>query len=368
MPVRVSEFVDETFEDKNDPFAGIVAYWKDSSTRFASFYSNNEGKIEAKISQAKNNDGNLAGVLAELEMAYLLLQNERVSVEYEHKYEQPRGPDLTVTHRGVETDGDMSTFNVEVKRIRKRCLEKRLELWKEQAGNQIERRISNIPSTLGVTIDIDIDLDDLMRPVDWLDRLEYATSDIIDYVIQTLHKEKGNVPSGKSVRYPVPYLDSSITMALSNPLRPPDHASYYGVSHTVLRTRREYRDFGDVICGKLEQMVHGMINVLAVSTDSATHDAYSLEEAIESLKERVRCGDDDFFIRKGLEGAYDYVEKIKRLSGVLLRSIWAPLCAEEERNLLRCNRDAEPIPENIRRILRGMDYSATYKAKDAASK
>jgi hypothetical protein len=356
ISVRVGELVNKIFQDENHPFASIVGYWIDSLKRFELFVGDNRCKIRAKINEAAGDDGNLAGVLAELEMAYLLLQNETFSVEYEHRYEQPRGPDLTVTCCHARTDSDRSTFNVEVKRIRKRDLEKRLESWKKQMENQIRRRIKGISPTLGVAIDIDVDLDDLMRPADWLDKLEYATSDIINYVIQTLRKEEGNVPSGKAVQYSIPHLDEGITVILSNPLRPPGYVSYYGVSHTVLRTQHEHRDFGDVICDKLEQMVPGMINVLAISTDSATHDIHGLENAIESLKERAQCGDDDFFIRKGLKGAKDYLEKAERLSGVLLRSIWVPLCAEEDRNLLRCNRDAEPIPEDIRRILREMDY------------
>jgi hypothetical protein len=353
--MRARELVEELFGDRVHPFDGIVGRWVDCSARFAEFIRNHP-KILARLEKAKNDDGNLAGVLAELEMAYLLLQNERFSVEYEHRYEQPRGPDLTVTDRSTETDSYKEIFNVEVKRIRKRDLQKRLELWKAQTGNQVRQRVGRVPSTLAVSIDIDIDLDDLMRPVDWLDRLEYATSDIIDYIIETLRKAEGDVPSGKAVRYPVPCFDG-VKVVLSNPLRPPDHVSYYGVSHTVLSTRREYRDFGDVICDKLGQMIPGMTNVLAVSTDSATHDAHSLEKAIESLKERARHGDNEFFKQKGLEGADDYIEKVTRLSGVLVRSIWAPLCAKDERNLLCCNKDAEhSIPEDIRRILRRMDY------------
>jgi hypothetical protein len=356
--VRANELVEEIFEDETHPFSSIVVHWINSSEGFTDFFSSNERKIRNKLEEARGDDGNLAGVLAELEMAYLLLQNERFSVEYEHKYRQPRGPDLTVTvSHGAKINGGRGIFNVEVKRVRKRIPEKRLELWKEQVGSQIKRRTSNTPSALGVTIDINVDLDDLRRPEDWLDCLEYKTSDIIDYVIRTLHKEKGNVPSGEAVRYSVPYLDSSIRLILSNPLHPPDHISYYGVSHTVLRTQKEYRTFGDAICEKLGQMIPGMINVLAVSTDSATHDIHGLIEAIESLKKRAQQRDDEFFIKKGLEGADDYIEKVTRLSGMLVRSIWVSLCAEDERNLLCCNKDAEhPIPENIRGILRRMDY------------
>jgi hypothetical protein len=354
--VSVSALFRSIFAEKDDILACIIALWP-HSPRFVNFVNCYSRKILRKINQAKNHDGNLAGVLAELDVAYLLLQNERFSVEYEHPYPQPRTPDLTVTFSSGDTDNDLSTFNVEVKRMRKRCPESRFERWKEQVQNQIEHRISTIKSTLGLAIDVDIDLNDLCRQDDWLDGLDLATPAIIDYAIQTMDVAEGNVPSGKAMRYPVPHWDGTITVVVSQPHRPVDHASYYGIAHTGLKDQDKYLHFRDVICEKLDQMVPDMVNVLAVSTDSATHDDRSLEQAIMSLRQGTRRGDDDLFTNKGLGGAADYSEKIKLLSGVLLRSFLRPLFTDEDPNWLFCNKNAEhPIPEDIGKILQRMDY------------
>ena len=86
-----------------------------------------------------------------------------------------------------------------------------------------------------------------------------------------------------------------------------------------------------------------MINILAISTDSTTHDEYALAEEIEEdFKERVARG--------------NVTEQMKKLSGILFRGAFEPLCVDEQHNMLWCNELAYcPIPKDIGEALKRMN-------------
>ncbi len=87
----------------------------EASPRFEQFVETYRDKIRKKIKSADNNHDAVKPVLAELSVACLLLQADRfLQVEYEAHGTRKRGPDLTVTHCGLDSE---IVFNVEVKRI-----------------------------------------------------------------------------------------------------------------------------------------------------------------------------------------------------------------------------------------------------------
>ena len=130
----------------------LGSHWVESSKRFKDFAERYEDKIDRKFIDAQKDrepDEKLKDVLFEIEIAHLMLKTGRFSVEYEGHGE--KGPDFTVTHEtGI-------VFNVEVKRIRKTCEEKRLEAWR----GQVAREVRAVPSTLAVTVNIGLHIDEL---------------------------------------------------------------------------------------------------------------------------------------------------------------------------------------------------------------
>jgi hypothetical protein len=88
-------------------FAG----WLRGSRRFRTFAADYRDKIRAKLKNVRDESG-IKSVRAELEIAVLLLREERFTIEYE-KYaaSKQRGPDFTVTFK------THTPFNVEVRRI-----------------------------------------------------------------------------------------------------------------------------------------------------------------------------------------------------------------------------------------------------------
>ncbi len=111
MPAH-DPLLDEIFGSQHVALRAEFDGWLRGSRRFAAFADVYRGKIRAKLRHAADADG-LRDVRAELEVAALLLGDERFAVEYE-KYAaaKQRGPDFTVTFK------THTPFNVEVRRLR----------------------------------------------------------------------------------------------------------------------------------------------------------------------------------------------------------------------------------------------------------
>lgn len=104
--------------------AGPCAEWMEESPRFAAFVEANRGKIGKKARIAAAGDAARTGdLLAELEVAAILLRHPKLTLEYEvYAAGKARGPDFTITLKGH------TRCNVEVKRLRagERALEGRV--------------------------------------------------------------------------------------------------------------------------------------------------------------------------------------------------------------------------------------------------
>lgn len=358
--MKANELAQYIFKGRHPFFASRFAHWIESSRQFGIFVENdrNQNKILARVRNAKT-DADFRDVWFEFGMAYLMLKNGRfLEVEYEkYKKENKRGPDFTVTY---ETG---TVFNVEVRRIRKPPKsQERFEKWEED----IVKQIPSVPSTLAVGIWIEhIDEFDPSRDLleRLLERLEDRTSDIINYITSTISEAEKDTSIDGVKRYSVPGFKGEVELVFSKPSSKPTRTlSYYGVSsYPALRTHREYYKFGDVICEKLGQMRPSEINVLAVITDSDTHDDFDFGEAIARLNELVELKDDTFFKSKGFAGTDDFLEQFKRLGGVFLRGPWGiiPTNGADTPNYpngLWCNEEADrQIPEDICEALRRMD-------------
>ena len=111
MPA-LDPLLDDLFAGRHGALRAEFDGWLRGSRRFAAFAETYRGKIRAKLRHAQDADG-LRDVRAELEVAALLLGEERFAIEYE-KYAaaKQRGPDFTVTFK------THTPFNVEVRRLR----------------------------------------------------------------------------------------------------------------------------------------------------------------------------------------------------------------------------------------------------------
>lgn len=86
--------------------------WLKTSKRFHVFVENHRDKIRKKVRNVENDDG-LKDIYFELEIAALLLNESRFTLQYEkYAITRQRGPDFTVTFK------THTPFNVEARRIR----------------------------------------------------------------------------------------------------------------------------------------------------------------------------------------------------------------------------------------------------------
>lgn len=100
------------FDGRYPAFYTEFEDWLRESRRFRAFVTVYRSKIRAKVKNSKDGDG-LTDLRAELEIASLLLRNERFTVEYErYAAIKQRGPDFSVIYRAN------TPFNVEVRRLR----------------------------------------------------------------------------------------------------------------------------------------------------------------------------------------------------------------------------------------------------------
>lgn len=121
MPKRIDDLLTELFAGQSHQLATEFAEWVNSSARFYAFAEAYRSKIRKKIRGSRDEQG-LRDLQFELEIAYLLLNDQRFGVEYE-KYGvgKQRSPDFLVTFRAN------LPFNVEVKHIRFAAHEQRSE-------------------------------------------------------------------------------------------------------------------------------------------------------------------------------------------------------------------------------------------------
>ena len=112
----------------------------------------------------------------------------------------------------------------------------------------------------------------------------------------------------------------------------------------------EVAKLADTVCGKLGQMLAGMINIVMVIPDDDSIDGDDIARAMARLRERAERKDGAFFSRYGFRDASDFFKHYQRLSGVLVRSTWAG--ATGSGALLWTNPQARhAIPADIRTIL-----------------
>ena len=129
-------------------------------------------------------------------------------------------------------------------------------------------------------------------------------------------------------------LDRSITLEYeryaAGKTRGPDFTATFK-THTLFNVEvRRLRgtnagDFGrwaSVIGDKLRQMPPSIANVLLAGCDADLAPTLDVAAAMARLRALAERHDDDFFARRGLPGAKDYLRQLQRLSAIVLISGW----------------------------------------------
>jgi hypothetical protein len=199
------ELIAYMFTDENHALAIQVADWARASPRVRSFAETYRDKIRKKI-RGINDAAGLRDLQFELEVAYLLLQERRLVVEYEKGgVGKQRGADFQATFRAN------LAFNVEVKHIRFTAQEQR-------------------------------------------------------------------------------------------------------------SAQQEFAKLANIVCQKIGQLAPAIINLLVLSYEHDHVDGFDGPAALLQLRRVAEQKDDEFFRRRGLADARDFLRQFQRLSAALFRT------------------------------------------------
>ena len=112
----------------------------------------------------------------------------------------------------------------------------------------------------------------------------------------------------------------------------------------------EYNRIASTVCQKIGQLPAGMINILAISSDSDRYQAADVAAAMAGLRTRAERKDEPFFTRRGFLGAGDFLKQYQRLSAVLFHTHLA--AADEPAGVLWPNAIArQRLPNDLRNAL-----------------
>ena len=282
------------------------AKWCDAHSSFANFVSQNVSKIGRKVRLARCQEDE-ADLLAELELAKILLVNGQSLIEYEPFGTGSANPDLRVTLRE-------ESCCVEIKRIRP------FDENKQQSKflTELVECLCAVPSNLAFSID------NFQTHVD----LKYA-SHMSENKVQILMDCRaalinyiGVMESGDPSTFVVPNAGGlEITFFKLADKDPSLPTSYFGgVEPVIFRNEEqppEWFKFTDDLCGKLRQLRPDSANVLAMRITSSTHHPNGLLEAVRAIDRFVELRDDGFFQqKKQFAGVDDFRHQFTKLSAV----------------------------------------------------
>jgi hypothetical protein len=109
---KQADLIAYIFPEQPHLLSGTLLHWMEASSRFTAFVELYRDKIRKKIRVTREPES-LLDLRGELEVAYCLLNDRRLTVIYESfASARRRGPDFTVTYR------TNLIFNIEVARIR----------------------------------------------------------------------------------------------------------------------------------------------------------------------------------------------------------------------------------------------------------
>lgn len=285
----------------DDFYTRRFAAWCDAHPSFAEFVDHYVDKIASKVRKADNHEDE-GDVLAEVELAKLLLNNGQPHIEYEPF--GTAGPDLRLRLRE-------ESCCVEVKRIRP----SKANTQQSTFLTELVECLRAIPSDLAFSIDnFQIDQDSTYASL-----LSKNKAQILDDCRAALIKHIGVMKARDRSTFVVPNASGlEITfckVADNNPSLP---TSYFGgVEPIIFRNEQdEWKKYSDKLCECLHQLPPDSANVLAIRLTSGTHRPSGLFEAVRSIDRLVRDGDEGFFQQKEFASIDVFRHQFANLSAV----------------------------------------------------
>lgn len=323
--------------------ASLVLNWIANRPDFGLFVSEHKATIEKKLRNAMSTEDRL-DVLAELEFAYRGIGQPGWRFKYEpYGTGKARSPDYQVSI------GYSYTFNMEVKRVREGIQTLALHNF----IGDVLTALSEVPTGCGAIINI-LDMDDVEG---FIQRLVAAKPRVIESCVKAALEQTPRLADNDSVDVPLLGFDSDELriQLVRMGHRPADYPTRYlagGLS--IPYTQRESFIFTDIICGALGQLRDGVPNVLAVRVQSCTHESIEFDYAISAIESRARAGEHEFFQKKGIADASQYLNLRRRLSAAVVVADWTSTPGYVN-NHVWINTDAAiPLADQIIESLRGM--------------
>ena len=194
--------IDSTISNRDALIRQTLDSWKASNEAFRLFTEKYAAKIRAKMRAAYGAEDQ-KDVLWELEVAYLILRNPDLTVEYE-SYGIPgtRSPDYRVTRSSG------GQFNIEARRIRSASNEIRFEAWERRIATAIRATRSG----LGVTLCFGFGVTDPKL----LDRLESGFDEMIVFIPELLADMDIQLHRGQSRSVALKGFEEFLSLDLAN--------------------------------------------------------------------------------------------------------------------------------------------------------
>jgi hypothetical protein len=320
-----------------------IGRWVSRNPAFRQFIRTYQAKITKKLRTAKTRDDEL-DVLAELDVARLLVMDSENQVEYEPRFQgQTRSPDFLVTPR------KHPRFTIEVKRVSRTKVERQLD---EFIGFLISG-VKAIHSSLGLSFSIIVgeETGSSVHAI-WESR-----ESILERIRDTLAECEATLQDGgeRSWRGSI---FSDLRFSCSRIAGKP-HDGPTAIICPVWEIpflQNEWKKISDSIREKVGQFPPGLVNVMLFRLDSDTHSPADLTDAINELNGRIQERDDEFFRWKGINSAEEFLMMTRRLSGIVFRTSWAPSPELQNENEIWVNQYAACLLTNgLVEYLRRMD-------------
>ncbi len=336
-------------------FSTRLRRWFEIAPRFKGFVDSNKNKIRKKI-KSYNSEEEYCDLLAELEIACLLLKNIDYDVEYEKYKSSCKGsPDFTITY-SKET-----VFNIEVTRIHENPVTNKYN----KVVRDIISRVKKIPSSLIFSIEC-IDVKKVMSDnnkepdySDFINNLENSKEVVIDFIIKTINRDQFRIYGKNDKRYYLPIKDhekeAELILTQKNSDLIGKFTAYGGNLDIIFYTEEEYRVIGSRIREKLGQMIENEINVLCFCFYNSTFEINDYNTAITSIINKAFIEKDEAFFAKEFISIEDFVNKFKELSYIFILPGYISVNEKRDRNYLWENKLAQKqLPLYIQDYLKTM--------------
>lgn len=333
------ELIDYILNNNHLSISPILKSWFKECNHFKNFVDRYKDKIRKRIRKVKNEEA-LSKVIAELFVAYCLLSDSRFTIEYEpFSSEEGTSPDFKVFFNGKEK----IEFIVEVTRISRAESDAQFDELCHEIIKQIKIGPGNLEFSLKLTPFYSQSL---------YKRLSKSKERIIQFIEDTIYTEAGQLPVKKEVQYSLPNFEKELYLVLfKHSFEPESNETAFNFFRPIPYTQKELYKIGDILIEeKLKQLRPGMVNILVIISDSNTLEFKDLHQEMNLLY-CLPYQDDEVLIGKILKNfssVDEFYEKMKNLSGILLR-----INPYEGAAVLWCNQYADKqIPDIIQEHLR----------------